>query len=370
MRAHSRVRWLPALLVISLALPACKTPAPQPTTDFGVDPRIKRFDCNADPELCIGLGARATKGDSVLLEPEEGLELLEIMCESNEALACAVMATHFSTEIMLHEDGQPLESVSRLNREELDVQIDELNDKVLSLLRGSCDVDQPEKCGWLLDANLRRFYRSDAKTLPGEDQALIALFAKGEKLCLAGKEDRFQLCSIVSTWFRLTSENYPDDKRRKRVDKHLENFARPPCPSPSKRYSPEGCYGNPKREALALAACKAGDELGCADLVDAHHETIEFKTTSVTQMSRIVALSMDLDALPAKYSQLTEEQREQGSSILEFYYKSREERDALLPGWREAHRVGCVEGKVEEICASWKKACEEAKSSKECQGIP
>ena len=306
------------------------------------------------------------------MTPAEGLALLEMMCRQEQVAACAIMANLFTMDIALHDmdEEEPFESVTGLDKDALEDRISELDEKTIRALAGSCEAAKPERCHWLLDAHLRHFFASEPKIAPGEDKKLIALFERGETLCLAGGEDRFQLCNLVSTWLMLSSENYPDKSRYERVNAHLQSLASPSCPAPKKRYSPEGCYGNPKREALALAACKAGDELGCADLVDAHHETIEFKTTSVTQMSRIVALSMDLDALPAKYSQLTDEQREKGGSILEAYYKSREERDALLPAWREAHRVGCVEGKVEEICASWKRACEEAMSSKECQGIP
>ena len=375
MRAHTCARWLtPALVVLSIALPACKTAAPKedpaPATPASRNPHYQRFDCAETPATCLEVGAQALAGASVLMTREQGFTLLADMCNSDRAIACAALATHMSAELMLHDAEQPFVSATGLERGEVEERIVAFNDRTLQLLEGSCARKLPEHCSWLLDAHLRQHYNTEDAGPVAENKELVPLFETGEELCLAGKEDRFRLCSVVSTWFSLTSENYPDQTRRARVEAHLQSLEHPPCPKPGKRYSPAGCSGKPERERAALAACQAGDELGCADLVNARQEEIAYQETSIAQLERIVAISTDLDTLPETYAQLTEEQRERGRAVLEQMYKEREKRDALLPAWREAHRVGCVEAKVQEICDSWKKACAEAMSSAECQDIP
>ena len=69
------------------------------------------------------------------------------------------------------------------------------------------------------------------------------------------------------------------------------------------------------------------------------------------------------------YDRLSELGQQQAAWLGQYLHETQAQFDHVWAGDMSRH-LATARGKVEEICASWKKACEEAMSSKECQGIP
>ena len=385
MNTRDTLATLGLAILAGMALPGCKTPATptgeQPVKETAAKtsranlPTQERFYCDEHRDLCIELGLRGYAGASVLLDKTQGWGLLEAFCEAGDMDACSQMASALDAELLVAEidEDKKFSTSTGLSQEEAMARVLELDQKIMTTLAGSCDAGNPPyPCSLLLRAKLRDFYNQENVGAPKEDAELVALFAKGEAMCTDSKEDFQEVCAFTATFLSLIAVTDEERNNAKVFDERAWTAPKEPCTTDLTPYMSARCVGQENRVEAATAACQRGDELGCADLVDHHSEEILNTEAEMTIHENFIMALLDLEEMPEDLSTLTPEQTAKIETPLGMYTSALEKVTAARIERAEAHRPGCIEAKVPEICASWKSGCQDEKlaTTPSCKGSP
>lgn len=330
---------------------------------------FERFSCAENMRACAGIASYCAFGNCVLLTAEESWSWLDELCARN-TFACYSRVAYVTAKLRGHETRVKYEgevafsSASGMEREAALAWVKEQRIELVKASEGACGRKDPVGCSIYVSTRWPTYPASEVSV--AEADARASVIETLEEMCGdVSLQERDQACHVAIP--RLRGEGASEERIAK-LEAEYQAALHESCTTPP--YNPSRCNWSEKSTDYMLALCKGGDESACFSHIDGVATGMDGVTSGIAFYRSLLASSLEVEQLPEDLDELTPEQKELGKRSLDSIARYEASLIELGGKWREAHRPGCAEQKIEEICASWKAACQDAAVSVGCDGAP